>query len=356
MDRVKRLIEVLRSPLVPGALVCALVVTSCGAPVASSDQALVESGASTTSALTTTSAAITSTDVTPTTSAVGIERWLVPPSDPPGLHLAEAHRDVVSDCGVSDCGMTVATATLQYYTDDPATTRSLRIVQSRPRSGEYPPEQIDDAPERPAGARLVRVIESSDIEPLPITAAWEEPGGNKVWVDALGISWDELAVILGGLEPIDTDAFPIVEAQLPPTRCVDAQSQLAPTFLPPGWQRFVLAAAPTGACGPPTILLMSVVLSGTADAPGTLVTIGTSFGPITTSGEPMDINGVTGYLQEFTSPDGQPAGSVSMMINGVAVDAHGTIDSARLIEIVASIRPFDDAEWAALVESVQQPP
>ena len=147
---------------------------------------------------------------------------------------------------------------------------------------------------------------------------------------------------------------------VPPTldNCVDAGSQVAPTSLPAGWQRFVLAAQPTGTCGQSTYLMMSLVLPGPTDGPGKLVTITTSpaAGSTLQQGEPVDINGFHGTIVRSAMADGTPTVSINIVINGVFVDAHGDADESELRDIVSSIGPVDDSEWANLVSEVVHAP
>ena len=159
-------------------------------------------------------------------------------------------------------------------------------------------------------------------------------------------------------EIVGTTSPVVAEVQTPTQACVDATSQIAPDYLPEGWQRFVLQIQPTGSCGQPIYLMMSVVLPGTVEAPGTLVTVITA--PASTAtpqpGDPVVVNGRSGTLRQETMADGQPASSLSIVIDTVAVEAHGNVDPQQLQDIVATMRPFDDVEWAELVNSVQQPP
>ncbi len=136
---------------------------------------------------------------------------------------------------------------------------------------------------------------------------------------------------------------------------MDATTQLAPTILP-GWQPFVLQALPTGICGQPTFLMMSLVLPGGSDSPGTLVTILTSpaAGAALQAGEPIAINGETGSLQQSAMADGQPANSINIVFGAVAIEAHGNADVETLTAIVAGMHLVDDSEWANLVGAVPQ--
>ena len=223
-----------------------LATTACGAPV---EQNAAQSPATdltnsvttvepvTTQSTTTSSSLPRETVAVTTTTAPDAmtRRWLYPSSDPQGMHLISAPRQT-SPCGI-DCDAVVASATLVYYTDDTTTRRSLGIVQSMLSQSPGPPDSLDNAPERVAGDRHVRVVEGAG----DIRAAWTEPDGDVVHVESVGIGWDELAVIIGGLETIDPAAWPTVTP--PPTMgfCVDASSRIAPTT-PDGWQRFVLQA------------------------------------------------------------------------------------------------------------------
>jgi hypothetical protein len=258
---------------------------------------------------------------------------------------------------MTDCGLTIAIATLAYDSTG-ATERRLRITQSSPphaattSDAPTPTDLLDSAPERLAGDRRVRVLEGvSDIR-----AAWTEPDGDAVHIESAGVSWDELAVIIGGLTPIDPAAWPTIE--LPPSLgpCVEPRSQIAPTT-PDGWRRFVLQARPAGNCDQGPILTMSLVLPGTPAGPGKLVTITIAGGgDAVPLGDPVVINGTTGYISLSAMADGTPSASISIDIGGVPVEAHGTVDKDQLVAIVASIRPFDETEWADLVNSVVQPP
>ncbi len=342
-------------------------VTACGAPVepgavaspASEPAASFATVAFATVESTTTTASLPPDTVAVTTTTAPdamTKRWLFPSSDPPGMHLIGAQRQVVPDCGMTDCGLTMAIATLAY--DSSGTTeRRFRMTQSSPphaattSDAPAPPDLLDSAPERSAGDRRVRVVEGAG----DIRVAWTEPDGDIVRVDSMGISWDDLAAIIGGLQPIDPSAWPTVT----PTAagfCVDASSQIAPTT-PDGWQRLVLQARPAGNCDEGPILTMSLVLPGTAAGTGKLVTItiGGAGVPIPL-GDPVVINGTTGYVNLSTMADGTASASISIDIGGVAVEAHGTVDEDQLVAIVASFHPLDATEWAALVNSVVQPP
>ena len=173
---------------------------------------------------------------------------------------------------------------------------------------------------------------------------------------------EAMALSTAPTTPIDVTApGPVTLPDVvPPTvdNCVDAGSQLAPTSLPAGWQRFVLAARPTGTCGQSTYLMMSLVLPGPTDGPGKLVTITTSpaAGSTLQQGEPVDINGFHGTIARSAMADGTPTVSINIVINGVFVDAHGDADESELTAIIASIAPVDDSEWANLVSEVVHAP
>ena len=323
-----------------------LVASGCGSVAAPADEP------------TTTGQHPTTTEQPTTTEdRAASTTWLVPSTPPPLLRLVDASIAQAADCGLADdCAATVATASLTYDTDDPALHRSLHIVQSRPRAETPQAQPIDNAPQRAVGTRSVHVIETGDFG--VIEAAWTEPTGDLVRIEALGIDWPDLAAIIGDLQPIDEALWPGIDTQEPIGRCVDARSQRAPTVIPPGWQSFVLQAQPSGSCGQYPFLMVSLVLPGSPDAPGILVTITTSSVSEVTPqpGEPVVVDGQTGTIQEFTTADGQLASSINIVLDTVAVDAHGNVDSDQLVAIVAGMQPVSDNDWAALVSSVAQPP
>ena len=258
---------------------------------------------------------------------------------------------------MTDCGLTMATSALAYDSNG-TTERRLEITQTSPTHGltsdaPAPPDVLDTAPERPAGDRRVRVVEGAGN----IGAAWTEPDGDVVHVESLGVGWDELAVIIGGLRPIDPADWPTVTSPPRIGPCVIAGTQIAPTT-PDGWRRFVLKARSTGNCDQGPVLMMSLVLPGTAAGPGKLVTITVdAWGSATSAlGDPVVINGNKGVLSVSAMADGTPSASISIDIGGVPVEAHGMVDKDQLVAVVASFHPLDDAEWADLVNSVVPAP
>jgi hypothetical protein len=333
------------------------LASACGAPFEQNASATVATDSAdpvppTIIESTTTSSSLPPGTVEATTTTAPdamTKHWLYPSSDPPGVHLIYALRQVVPDCGMIDCGLMRAIATLVYESNDP-TERRLQITQSSRSHGftsaPPPTDALDTAPERSVGDRSVRVVEGVG----DVRAAWTEPDGDVVRVDSVGLAWDELAAMIGGLQPVDPAAWPTVE--WPPTigPCVDASSQIAPTT-PDGWQRFVLQARPTGNCDPGPILVISLV------RPGKLVTITLdSAGVPAPLGDPVMINGNKGFLSVSAMADGTPTASITIDIGGVPVEAHGTADKDQLVAIIASFHQLDATEWADIVSSVVQPP
>jgi hypothetical protein len=329
-----------------------LVAIDCGSVAAPSEQPAATEQQPATTAQQPTTTTTMQQPATTTDKRTASTTWLVPSPPPALLRLVDATLARAADCGMADdCAQTVETASLTYDTDDLTVRRSLHVVQSRPKAGTYEPQPVDSAPQRAVGARRVHVIETAEFG--TIEAAWTEPTGDDVRIDALGIEWVDLAAIIDDLRPVDEAVWPGVDTQEPIGRCVDTRSQLAPTVIPPGWQTFVLQAQPTGSCGQYPFLMMSLVLPGSTDGPGILVTITASPASEATPqpGEPVVVNGQTGTLQEFTTADGQVARSISVVFDTVAVEAHGNVDSDQLVAIVAGMQPVSDAEWEALVSS-----
>ena len=335
-----------------------LAANACGAPVEQSSSATVateyaDSVSLVTIATTTSSSSLPpeTVEVTTTTALDAMTRhWLYPSSDPPGVHLIYAQRQVIPDCGMIDCGLMRAIATLVYDSNGP-TERRLQITQSSPSHGftsDAPPptDALDTAPERSVGYRSVRVVEGVG----DVRAAWTEPDGDVVRVDSVGLAWDEVAVIIGGLQPVDPAVWPTVEWPPIVEPCVVPASQIAPTT-PDGWQRFVLQARPAGNCDPGPILVISLV------RPGRLVTITLdSAGVPAPLGDPVVINGNKGVLSVSAMADGTPTASITIDIGGVPVEAHGTADKDQLMAIIASFHQLDATEWADIVNSVVQAP
>jgi hypothetical protein len=179
-------------------------------------------------------------------------------------------------------------------------------------------------------------------EPVPVTtAAWLVTEPPPPGIDTTAPS--------GATQPTSVPSSA-------PSRCVDASMRWAPPLPSDAWQQFVLEAAPTGACGVTTLLMMSLVIPGTADAPGTLVTIVAQPTELAMAqpGTPIEIDGRPATLQASVSADGRPATTIIARFGDVVIDAHGFVDEPTLRRIVASIRQVDDAAWAELVASVDR--
>jgi hypothetical protein len=99
---------------------------------------------------------------------------------------------------------------------------------------------------------------------------------------------------------------------------------------------------------------LSLVIPGTSDKPGTLVTFVSSpaSSGIFTTGEAVDINGVTGRLEESVQADGTPVSSITMQIGDVSIGAHGNTDPDTLLKLMESIRLLNDNEWTQLVAEI----
>jgi hypothetical protein len=277
--------------------------------------------------------------------------WLAPAVTPVGLRLIVADRYLVSDRGAGDCPPTLPSATLTYDTDDLARRRSLRIVQTAPGvSGGPGPRSVMNGQERTLGGREVRAEDRSGDTVASIVAEWAEPNGNNVTVSALGFTWNELDAIIAGLEPVNASDWPDVPVEPRLARCIDASSQYAPTAIPDGWQRAVLEIHPTGTCDVPIYLMMSLVEPGTDSGPGTLVTIAVMPASDSTPqpGSPIVINGREAVIHEAGN-------SIDLLTGSVAINVHGNADTATLQQIVATIGPVDDTQWAQLVAEIARP-
>jgi hypothetical protein len=159
---------------------------------------------------------------------------------------------------------------------------------------------------------------------------------------------------IASLQPIDGADWPGIEVDEALGRCVGPRTQYAPSEAPEGWSRFVLEASPVGACDVGTFLFLSLVIPGTSDKPGTLVTFVSSpaSSGITTTGEAVDINGVTGRLEESVRADGAPVSSITMQIGEVSIGARGNTDPDTLLKLMESIRLLNDDEWTQLVAEI----
>ena len=202
------------------------------------------------------------------------------------------------------------------------------------------------------------------------TAAWSLYGNiaNRVRTEMLGLPAQtrqesqaerrEMTIIHGyspHVVPHPADWPTQLESRL--ERCVDARTHYAPLSIPDGWSRYVLQAARTGTRGVPTFLMMSLVVPGTAAGPGTLVTFVT--GPASEwtpqPGEPIVVNGTHGTLREDRAVDGTATAAISIVVDAVAIDAHGNVDAGVLQELVAGVGPVTDAEWTQLVSEIGTP-
>ncbi len=134
-------------------------------------------------------------------------------------------------------------------------------------------------------------------------------------------------------------------------RCVDVETQYAPIGVPDGWNRFVLGVQPSGTCGPGPFLFMSMVVPGTEEAPGTLVTFTSlpSADVAPQPGEAIRVNDNAATLQRSVQADGASAALITMRIGGIAITGHGHVDDDTLIELMSTIGPLSDDDWGQLV-------
>ncbi len=283
--------------------------------------------------------------------------WLSTMSPLDGLRLTSATRDLAVDCppNASCTGPgTIPVATLSFGTDDLTASRTLNITQFFDDSTFQVIERTTDGEQRVIGSRSVTISEQGTPEAPFITAGWDEPGGFAVELSASGLSLDTVEALIGSLEPTEPSGWPVLEVQEPLTPCVDAGTQYAPATVPPGWNRFVLEAQPTGTCNVTTVLFMSLVEPGTEQEPGALVTFVSAAASTTTPqpGQAIEINGHPAVIQESTGDDGNASTVIYLTIGDVVVDGHGNVDRDTLEALMASITAFDDEQWAQLVNEI----
>lgn len=153
----------------------------------------------------------------------------------------------------------------------------------------------------------------------------------------------------------DGTPAPIAPATTAAPPCVGASMQWAPPLPSDAWQQFVLEAAPTGTCGVTTVLMMSLVIPESADAPGTLVTLVSVPAELAAprAGTPIEIDGRPATVRASVGTNGEPATTIIAQFGDVVIDAHGYVDEATLRQVVTSIRQLDDAAWAELVAGVE---
>ena len=284
--------------------------------------------------------------------------WLAPASEVDGLLLVEALRGLEAGCVSSvDYESMYPCATLVFDTSDLAVGRSLLLRQAvagtdaltgSGASGEV----------RTVGQREVVVDEQGSSETPMFTVTWSEPGGIEVELQATGLGREEVEAFVTSLRPVDPEAWPGIAVDASLERCVGDRTRYAPADVPEGWTRFVLDAAPVGACDVDQFVFMSLVVPGTADQPGTLVTFVSTpaSAGVTAVGEPVDINGVTGHLQSSTQADGTPSSTIILQLGDAVVDGHGNVDPATLVELMETVRLLGDDEWSQLVAEIDSPP
>jgi hypothetical protein len=176
--------------------------------------------------------------------------------------------------------------------------------------------------------------------------------------DTVGIgdsAAEPTADVDGATEPVGDETLAPVQ---PASGCVDEHARYAPAT-PEGWTRFVLDAAPSGACVAGPYLFMSLVRPTVDDAPPTLATFTVS--PLSPTqpdpdGESIVIDGVPAVLSAGTGPDGSEFSSITMHIDAVVVEGHGYIAASLLTELMSSIEALDATTWDELVaETVDDP-
>jgi hypothetical protein len=101
--------------------------------------------------------------------------------------------------------------------------------------------------------------------------------------------------------------------------------------------------------------MMSLVVPGNADGPGTLITIvtGPASQAIPQPGEQITVNGHQATIQRSALGDGTVSASIDMVIDAVAINAHGNVDVAVLSDLMATVGPLSDAQWAQLVFDIR---
>ncbi|MEP4682580.1 MAG: hypothetical protein ABJ201_04315 [Nisaea sp.] len=253
---------------------------------------------------------------------------------------------------MSDCEATVPGSILSFDTADPTVSQSMSIAQTLETEFGFVEQVAQNGEERVAGRRIIQVDEQLGPESTSYIAAhWSEPDGVAVNVQAVNVSWETLRRVIADLDFVDAENWPALTVNTPLSICVDERTQYAPGVVPEGWERFVLEAQPSGTCDVSTFLFMSLVAPGTPEEKGTLVTFVSSPGSAGTvaGGEPIDINGIEGRLEESIGADGTPSSRITMQIREVIIGAHGNIDPATLQEFMSSIQLLDEAEWSQLV-------
>jgi|GEM_PF-5252587 len=340
-------------------LLCA-VTASCGSTAVETDDAGgsippvdLESPATTTTAPPETSTVVPPPSTLPSPDDV---MWLSTPDPIDGVRLTAATRELVADCGPDgNCPGTIPQATLVFDKDDLADARTIVVTQFFD-AFEIAPVERTTGEERTIGARTVTITSQGTGDTPHIAAGWDEPDGYAVEIRTTGMTIDAVEAIIESLVPTEPDQWPLLDVSEPVTPCVDESTRYAPAIIPDGWNRFVLDASPTGTCNVSTVLFMSLVEPGTEQAPGTLVTFVTMPASATTAqpGEAIEIDGRPAVVQESTGPDGRPQTAIYLTIGAVVVDGHGNVDRTTLEELMATIVPFDEPQWAALVDEIEQ--
>jgi len=158
-------------------------------------------------------------------------------------------------------------------------------------------------------------------------------------------------------EPPATVAAPTTAptAAVPtPPSCDSNAVHLAPTIELEGWKRFVLHAAPVDSCDAP-YLRVSYVHRPPDRAIGTMLTIQTGYlgDPIPQGASAViDINGMPTVVYHGSMADGTPVVQMSTTIEGVGVEAHGSVTDDELALIIGSMHVVDATTWQQIVDSV----
>lgn len=292
--------------------------------------------------------------------------WLAPLNGIDGFDLVEADRYLSADCGpLALCLPYLPAARLRYQA--PSGEAELTIDHR------YPSPML----ETPPVTGDVTMIETGGQN---WTVGTLDLGGGISTVEAVSVAADgvvtvvrsdgpqglDLAAVLATLSPISPDEWPTPTRQ-PYThdemarlqdRCVDDDARWAPTFIPPGWTRYVLGAQPDGSCDPGSFLWLSFGRPpGEGEEHGELIGffVEAAYGQDPGPGADATIGDLPVRVTDDVAGPHGPETLITTFVGDVQIRIQGPTDQSTLEAILTSIEPLDADEWADFVATPEVP-
>lgn len=293
-------------------------------------------------------------------------QWLAPLSGIDGFDLVEADRYLSADCGpLTDCPPYLPAARLWYQA--PSGEAELTIDHRYPSPMLETPPVTGDVSIIETGGRswTIGTLDLggglSSVEAVSVAA-----DGVVTFVRSSGPQDGDLAAVVGTLSPTSPDEWPTPTRQ-PYTpdemarlqdRCVDDDGRWAPTFIPPGWTRYVLGAQPDGSCDPGSFLWLSFARPpGEGEEHGELIgfSVQAAYGQDPGPGVDASIGDLPARVADDVAGPNGPETLITAFVGDVQIRIQGPTDRSTLEAILSSIQLLDADEWASYLATTEVP-